>query len=149
MRKFLMVGLALLVSIVMVACNSDDNTVTLQTEQNGVTIKITYKADGDKVVEQTANNVMPYKAVGVTTKEEAEQMFAQVVGEYEKVEGITHNMDYQDDKVIESLKIDYEKADPEEVSQLVGTTFEGDISEGISLEKSVEALKKQGFEVIE
>lgn len=149
MKKWLMISLTLLVSITLVACNSDDNTVTLQTEQNGVIMKIAYKGDGDEVIEQTADNVMPYEALNVTTKEEAQKILAPVVGEYAKVKGITHNMDYQDDKVVESLKIDYEIADPEEVSQLVGTTFEGDISEGISLKKSVEALQAQGFEIVE
>src|SRR5690554_4121999 len=50
-----------------------ENVVTLELEQNGVNMKLTYKADGDKVFEQTADNEMPYASLGVATAEEAEE----------------------------------------------------------------------------
>ena len=58
-------------------------------------------------------------------------------------------MDYQDDQVVESLTIDYEKADPNEVSGLSGSMSDGDLSNGISLKKSVEMLEEQGYEIVE
>lgn len=151
MKKWTIFCLTLLISFTLVACNSSskEKTATLHKEENGITMKVTYKADGDKVTEQTADNVIPYSSLGLTTKEEAEAFFAESEALYDGVEGVTHNMDYKDDKVLESLIVNYDKADAEEISQLSGSTFEGDVSQGISLEKSVEMLKEQGFEVIE
>jgi uncharacterized lipoprotein YehR (DUF1307 family) len=126
-----------------------ENIVTLETEQNGIIMKLTYKANGDKVFEQTANNVMPYESLGVTTAEEAEAILAELVAGYQEAEGVTHNMDYQDDQVIESLTIDYAIADVDIVSQLSGSSFEGDLSQGISLQRSIDLLLQQGFEIVE
>lgn len=126
-----------------------ENVVTLELEQNGVTMKLTYKADGDKVFEQTADNEMPYASLGVTTAEEAEEVLAPVVLAYQETEGVTHSMDYQEDRAFESLTINYDEADINEVSALTGSTFEGDLSEGISLKRSVDLLLEQGFQIVE
>lgn len=50
---------------------------------------------------------------------------------------------------METLTIKYETADLDEISLLSGASFEGDISEGISLKISVDMLQEQGFEVVE
>lgn len=149
MRKWIILCLTLLISFTLVACNSKEEIVTLQAEEQGIILKLTYKAEGDKVIEQTADNVMPYESLGLTTAEEAKEIFGDAVAEYEGVKGVKHSMDYQEDKAVESLTINYAEADLEEVSHLVGTMFDGDTSEGISLKKSIEMLEEQGFEVVE
>ena len=151
MKKWIVFCLTLLISFTLVACNSNskEETVTLKTEENGVIMELTYKAVGDKVIEQTANNVMPYESLGVTTPEEAKKILAEFVVGYDETEGITHNIDYQDEQAVEKLTIDYETADLNEVGKLTGASFEGDVDKGISLEKSIEMLEEQGFEVVE
>lgn len=126
-----------------------ENIVTLELEQNGVLLSLTYTADGDKVIEQTANNVMPYESLGVATQEEAEEILAGAVEGYQNAQGIEHEMDYQDDKVIETLTINYEEADMTEVGELDGTIVDGDTSQGISLTQSIDMLLQQGFEIVE
>jgi len=150
MKKWVIICLTLFVSFILVACNSNSwETVTLQTEENGVIVKLTYKAKGDKVTEQTADNVIPYESLGITTPEEAEELFAELAAGFEGIEGVTHKMDYQDDQVVESLTIDYEKADLNEVGGLTGSMSDGDLSKGVSLKKSVEMLEEQGYEIVE
>lgn len=148
MKKWIMFLMVLLISSIFVACSSEE-TVTLEAEQDGLSTEITYKAEGDKVIEQSAENIMTYASMGVTTPEEAEEALAQFMEGYDNTEGITHHVDYQDDRVIESLTVDFEKADLTEVNQLQGTMFSGDIEEGISLKRSVEALEDQGYEIVE
>lgn len=126
-----------------------ENTVTLQLEQAGVIVKLTYKADGDMVYEQTADNEMLYSAIGVTTPEEAEEIMADVTAEYQEVEGVTHNIEYLEDKMVESLTVNFEEADLNEVGQLTGSEFEGNVSNGISLQQSVQMLLDQGYEIVE
>ncbi|HLQ97799.1 MAG TPA: YehR family protein [Candidatus Dormibacteraeota bacterium] len=126
-----------------------ENIVVLQLEQNGVNMKLTYKAEGDKVIEQTSDNVIPYEAIGATNAEEAEETLAELVESYQSIEGITHNIEYQDDQAIESVTTNYEEIDMEAASELDGAVFEGDISQGISLQQSVNMLVQQGFEIVE
>src|SRR5690625_516513 len=115
-----------------------ENNVSLQLEQNGVYMKLTYKAEGDKVIEQTSDNVIPYESIGAANAEEAEEMLAEIVESYQEVEGITHSIDYQDDQAIESVTTNYESIDLEAASELDGVTLDGDVSQGIRLQKSVD-----------
>lgn len=126
-----------------------ENTVTLKIEQEGVVSELTYTANGDKVTEQTANNEITYESLGVTNSEEAEEVLAEFVEGYGDTAGVTHSMDYQEDKAIETLTINYETADLEAVSELNGSTFEGDLSQGISLKNSVNLLLQEGFEIVD
>lgn len=126
-----------------------ENIVTLESVQNGVTMKLTYKAEGDKVIEQTADNILPYESIGVTTAEEAEAILAEAVAGYQGVEGITYNIDYQEDQAIETLTMNYEEIDMDTAAELTGVILEGDVSQGISLKRSVDMLLEQGFEIVD
>ncbi len=101
------------------------------------------------MTEQSTKNELPYEVMGVSNAEEAEALLADTVAGFEGIEGLTYEMDYQDDVAVEQLTVDYEKADMDEISNLMGSSFEGDVSEGISLKNSVEMLKEQGFEEVE
>lgn len=126
-----------------------ENIVTLQLEQNGVNLRLTYKAEGDKVIEQTSDNVIPYEAIGATNAEEAEEILAELVEGYQNVEGITHSIEYQDDQALESVTTNYESIDLEAANELDGVILDGDVSQGISLQKSVDMLLQQGFEIVD
>ncbi|GAB2535526.1 YehR family lipoprotein [Gracilibacillus alcaliphilus] len=125
-----------------------ENVVTLQIDQNGVYSKLTYYADGDKVTKQTAENEIPYTALQVSNKEEAEAALQEMVAAYAEAEGIEHSIEYHDDHATESLTVDYDQADPEEMAQLTGSIVDGDTSQGISLQRSVEMLEQSGYEVV-
>ncbi|MEF3331383.1 YehR family lipoprotein [Oceanobacillus oncorhynchi] len=150
-KTFRIVGmLALILALAgLMACNSEE-TVTLQSEQNGVIMKITYVAEGDEVIEQSTESEIPYSSLMVTTKEEAQAILDPIVAEIQGTEGLEHNIDYQDDKAIETMTIDYTTADLSEISALPGSTFEGEEgADTVSLEQSVEMMEGQGFEVVE
>ncbi|MFD1608221.1 YehR family lipoprotein [Oceanobacillus luteolus] len=149
MKKWFMFGLTLLISFTLIACGAEETTTTLSMEQAGVTMVVTLKAEGDRVTEQTADNEIMYDALGVSTAEEAEEFFAGFVEGFDETEGVTHNIEYQEDKVVESLTVDYEKADIDEVSQLAGSQYEAESGDEISLERTIEMLEEQGFEIVE
>jgi uncharacterized lipoprotein YehR (DUF1307 family) len=151
MKNWILFSLALLISFALAACDSSarESTTTLQSEQNGVTLKITLKAEGDKVIEQTADNTVTYEALGGTTPEEAEDILSEFVVGYDETEGITHQIDYGNDLANETLTIDYETADLTKVNQLSGTSYEGDPNEDVSLKGTVDMMQEQGFEIVE
>ena len=111
--KYALIGLAMLV---LVACQSaNESTTTLAIEEDGLMIEITLIADGDTVIEQRTNNEISYEALGVTSEEDAEEMLAEFMVGYDTTEGITHQVDYQDTRVIETVVVDFETVDVDEV----------------------------------
>ncbi len=126
-----------------------ENTVTLQLEQNGVLSKIIYYAEGDKVIEQTTESTIPYASLGVTNKAEAEAALEEGVASYQGVEGVNHSIEYQDDQILEDVTVNYEEADPAQLAELTGAVFEGNVENGISLQRSIEMIQGQGFEIVE
>lgn len=74
MKKALIGFLAVIGVLFLASCSSGakEETKTFTMDQNGVSMELVFTYEGDKVKTQTANNVMPYSAIGVTTKEEAQ-----------------------------------------------------------------------------
>ncbi|WP_152656705.1 YehR family lipoprotein [Oceanobacillus sp. CFH 90083] len=131
----------------LMACSSEES-VTLQGEQNGIILEVTYVANGDEVIEQSVESEIPYSSLMVTTKEEAQAILDPIVAEFQGVEGIEHNIDYQDDKAVETMSVDLTVVDLSEAANLPGASVDSDV-DSISLEESVEMLENQGFEVVE
>lgn len=127
-----------------------ENIVTLQTEQNGVQIKLVYTAEGDVVKKQTAENVIPYASLGVQTADEAKEIpdLKTLIEQYKGVNGIKHDMDFQENELYENLEVDYEVIEYEEAKDLLGFQSEGDLTNGVSLTRSIEMLQAQGFEIV-
>lgn len=136
--------------VFIVACQSaNESTTTLVAEENGLTVEITLIAEGDEIIRQNSKNEISYESLGVNSPEEAEDMLAEYMVGYDTTEGITHQVDYQNERVIETVEVDFKTIDVEEASQLAGSFFQGDPSEGISLEATVELMQELGFEVID
>ncbi len=111
---------------------------------------ITYYAVGDNVTRQTTENIMPYSAFGVTTEEEAKALIDPIAEEFQGIAGVEHSFEYRENEVVETLAIDYSKANVEEVSKLPGSEFSGNTKSGkVSLEGSVKVFEEQGFTKVE
>jgi uncharacterized lipoprotein YehR (DUF1307 family) len=149
MRKKIAIIGVVLISLLLTACGGEEQTVKATQTINGIELELEYIAEGDRVKRQTAYNIMPYDAMGVTNAEEAEALLGETAAEFEGVNGLTHEIDYQDDQVVETLEVDFDEADIEELSTIPGMTFTEDAGNGISLEESIKLLEEQGFDVEE
>lgn len=150
MKKLLGVFAAFLFAITLVACGAKTEKSSVYVlEQNGVNIKLTYFYVGDKVTKQYADNEMPYSSFGATNKEEAKTVLGDLESQYADVKGIEHRLDYQDDRVIESLKMDLENLDFEKASKLQGVMLDAKAENGVSMKLTEETLLNQGFEKVE
>ena len=77
MKKTVVGFIALLGIFFLASCGANgasQKTKTFTNEQNGVQMELVFNYEGDEVKKQTANNIMPYSSVGVSTKEEAKQL---------------------------------------------------------------------------
>lgn len=122
-------------------------TVTSYTKtQNGANVTLTFHATGDKVTKQSTHSVLNYAQSGLKDKETAKAYFDPIITQFQNVKGLTHSMTYGETEAIEDLEVDYSKADIEEVSKLMGSSFEGGSKQkGVSLKKTVEGLEANGF----
>ncbi len=124
-----------------------ESEVVMNNVVNGVDMTFTYYAVGDEVTRQTTKNVMPYEVLGVTTADEARPILDPMVAEFQGIPGLEHSLEYGDTEAVETLTVDYAVADLQTISELTGSTFSGDTSEGakVSLQQSLEMLEGQGF----
>lgn len=149
LKKGAMTLFVMIMAVMLVACGVKVETKTYKLYKNGVDIKITYTYRGDKVIKQTAENIVPYTSLGVTSKEEAEKILKDLSDKFQGVEGLKEELEYKDDKVVETLEIDYTKASIDEIKELPGVTMgEGDVSKGVSLKRSAKELESQGFKEV-
>lgn len=129
---------------------SEQTAIYRYTDDNGTIIEMTYFAKGDRVYKQTSNNIVPYSALGVSSAEEAKELFEEALAEGKNIKGYSDEVEYGDDAIIETVTIDYDTVDINEVKNLQGAYFsDGDVKNGVSFEKSIKRLEENGFKKVE
>ena len=150
MKKWFKFALLGLIFFALVACQSDkETTTTLIYDEFGLTNEIVLIAEGDKVIEQTSKTERTYEDLGVSTAEEAEEMLAEFLVGYDSTEGVKHQIDYLDNRLVESVTVNYDAVDIDEMSELAGTFVDGDASKGVSLKLTVEMMEEVGYKIVD
>lgn len=137
----------ILVTLFLAGCNTQsESTRTFKLDEGGIKITMVYTYKGDKVIRQTAENIIQYDLAGISSKEELQGLLDPIVKQFQNVKGLTHNIVYSDSKAIEKLEINYEIANLKEIIELPGMDFEaeGDF-EFISMKKSAAMLINNGY----
>ncbi|CEG21462.1 putative lipoprotein YehR precursor [Planococcus massiliensis] len=151
MKKFKgAIGL-LALTLFLAACGGEEaSTRTFEMENNGIVTTMVYTTEGDKVTKQSTENLIQYDLAGIESKDQARELFDPLIGEFQGIEGITHQMEYEEDQAVETMEIDYETVDFDEIENLPGMSFSDDPKDnGVSMEKSLEILESQGFKEVE
>ncbi len=149
MKKILSLVLVLVLLLSVVACSKKTETTAYELNSNGVKSVITYTHQGDKVLTQTAENVITYSESPIKDKEDAKARLGAMVKAYDEAKGIEHSIEYGEKQTVQKIKIDFEKLDPEEFKKLPGSLSSGDISKGISLKMSEKLLIQSGYKKVE
>lgn len=118
---------------------------TLELKQpNGLSSELKYYGKGDIAYKQTAKSEIPYIIFG--GKEKAKERIDPIVKQYKELKGVTHKIEYGDTSAIEELEVDYVNVDIEQLKKVPGILLNGDNPKnGVSVSKSVEILKKNGY----
>lgn len=151
MKKFKGAMALLTAAMLLAACGGEEeSTRTFELENDGVVTTMIYTTEGDKVTKQSTENLIQYDVAGLESKEQAQEVFDPLIEQFQGIEGITHNMEYDEEKAVETLEIDYEAVDFDEIENLPGMSFSDDPKDnGVSMEKSLEILESQGFKEVE
>ena len=133
------------------ATDGETTETAFTQNQNGVDMTLTYTAVGDRVVKQTTRNVIDYRAAGIGSKEEAQEIFDPLMDQSAGVEGYDQSIEYGETSAVEEVSIDYRVVDMNALSDIPG--FEGsgnmDGADFVSLSESRKLLEQQGFSEVE
>lgn len=149
--KNILLSIALLFMVVLAtACSGKEETAkkTFVLDKNGIktTITYTYIEKEDKILKQNTQNVGVYAQLPkANSKEAAQKLLDPVAKNYQGIKGIKQSIDYQDDKFVEDLEIDYTNLDFEQAKKLFGPNFQDPTKVKVSLKKTEEGLLKQGY----
>src|SRR5699024_9327925 len=102
----------------------------------------------DEVQRQTSESDITYEALGVEDEEQARELLEQEAADYESVDGVEHNIEYDDEGIVETLEVDYTVEEISEISSLE-VDEEANEAQFISMEQSEEQLLNSGYELAE
>ena len=148
--RLLLAFAMLFVIVVTTACGSkgENATKTFVLEKNGIKITLvyTYIESEDKVIKQTTVNEGVYANIpNLKTKEAVKAVLDPIAEKYQGIKGIKESIDYQEDKFVETLEVDYENLDYEKAKTIMGESFQDPKKVKISMKKSEELVTQQGF----
>ena len=147
--KRIVLGLLALVGAgVLMACTPSTQTADFQSFVEGqMDIRNHFEYQGDKITLMETTTTLIYSAYGLDGPEAAEeQMLAQGSANWDGVEGITHEVDYQEDRLIETTSIDMKKVDLATLNELLPIEIEdGKIPEYVSYSMTKENFQDQGY----
>jgi len=143
--KRILKAISILLLAFLVGCSgTKEETKVYTKQQKGVTMELTFYYKGDKVVKQTSKNTIVYADLGLT-KEQVKKQLDPVAKKYQGIEGLEDKLDFQETQVVENLTIDYTKAKLSQLKGMPGITIEAEDGQDVSMKKSEELLKQQGF----
>ena len=121
LKRFVFGLLALVGAGVLIACTPSTKTADYQRIVEGqLDIRNHFEYQGDKITFMETTTTIIYSAYGLDGPEDAEeQMLAQGSANWDGVEGITHEVDYQEDRLIETTSIDMKKVDLATLNELL------------------------------
>lgn len=149
-RKLIAAAAVSLLLASLTGCDSvpQEKSKTFTHTINGVNLSFTYHYAGDKVLRQDANNTLPYKSIGATSKEQAQALIEPMSNLYRGVKGVEQRIDYTDSYAQERISIDFTQAKISELCKLPGSTFTNCTLQEVSMTESEKQLKEQGFKEV-
>lgn len=148
MKKIISTVFVLIFSIVLVACGSGDmQTTSFHTENEGTKTELEYVYNDktDRVATQKIRSELTYEYIELEDKNDAKATLEPTLDEYNDIEGVTYELEFKDDRVIETTDIDFDTLDFDRAQDIPGFALDGDPSDGISMKATTKALKAAGF----
>lgn len=147
-------GIALLGIMLFVGCGSKElKTQVYEMNNNDIYMNVTLYYQDDVVKKQVSKTEIPYSSslYGGASKEEIKEAVDNALKNSEGLEGLTDTVDYLEDKLVETIELDYEKIDFDKAVKVFPNLFP-DYNENadakikfVSFKKTDENMIKEGF----
>lgn len=148
MMKIAAVAVIAMLALVLTACSGggEREEATFTSNTGGVESTLVYYAEDDEVYRQTTRNVINYEEAGID-EETARELLEPLMEQFQGIDGLEHSIEFGATEAIEEMDVDYNTASMSEISQLLGSSFSGDVDDNtrLSLEQSREMLLSQGY----
>lgn len=144
MKKLVSLIVVIALSAITLAACSKEQTKTFEGDVNGKQIitSLTYK--GDEVLKQSTIGTLKYDDLGID-KDQAKDMLKKDEKAFKGDKGVSFKIDYKDDKAVEHIDIDYEKADIDQLKKKLGFVSVKGKNNKVSLDKTVSQMKRNGL----
>lgn len=142
--------LTLLPLLVLAACSPQTEKVNYQSfEKDSADYRLTYYYQEDRLIKQIEKDVTLYAANNISGPEQAKVDFFSRKKIFKKIKGVSYKIDYGEDRVTESIEIDYTKADLSKLAPHLGLAKADAESIGfISLKETKKHIKEQGYKEV-
>ena len=123
-------------------------------KEDAADIRLTYYhlRGSDRVTKQVSESQLTYSALKVADAAAAKEKIADEAQKYQGITGVKESIEYKDTYLIEKVSVDYTKANLNELAKKLPEikldTPSGRKATYISLKKSEQLLKKQGYQKV-
>lgn len=144
MKKLLGLFSVIILTLVLTACGASDEetTRTFKSEEDGMSSEITFTFKGDKVIKLSSENLIPYDMIGISSKEEAQEIFE---FDSEEATGLTRESIFTDSEYIEKATVNLEEFDKNKSDELYEFFLVLDADNNIDFDKTEADLNEYGF----
>lgn len=151
MRKILNLVLVFVLIIGVTACGGKEEVRTFEGISNGVKVQSVFTTKGDKIVKQNSTNTIIFEDFGITEQAEKDAIKEQIqtnVDSLNEIEGVTDTIEVTDESLVETIEIDYEKADIKQLSQMGVIQVTDENIDYLSMKKTAEAQIAAGLQEV-
>lgn len=153
MKKIIVLLSVIMLALIIAACgaNEEETTRTFKSEEDGMFSQITLTYKGDKVIKQSTEFGMAYEAIGVSSKEEAEEMLGSVEEDEkdeEEIAGLTRESIFTDSDYSEKASVNFDEIDKKKLDELYEFYLVLDSDNNVDFEETIANLEELGFEEV-
>ena len=143
MKKFLTLMTILVLSIGLLGACSKERSKTYEGDMDGKHVLTTLTYKKDRVLKQSTVATLKYNDLGMS-KKEAKASFKDDRG-MKHLKGVSYDLDSKHGKIVETIDINYKKADIKKVEKYFSSISTSDDDKKVNMDGTVNELKKLGF----
>ncbi|WAW15550.1 DUF1307 domain-containing protein [Peptostreptococcus equinus] len=144
--------MASFIAFSLIGCEEKVVTKKYEGTKDKIKIEAMYTAKGDNITKSVEKVSIKYADIGAQDQEQKDAVKNEMNKDIEKInkfKGVKANLESNNDGITLTADIDYTKADIKELNSNEITKIDGaDDTKSISLEKTDEQMKKDGFKEV-
>ena len=147
MKKIIGLVASIVILITLSACGNE-KTKTFVGKQSNVKVEVTYTYKGDKIIKQKSVNTLKYSDFGISddaSKKKVKEAIERQSEKMQDVKGVKDSTKENEEGFIETLDVDFKKADIDTLKSKGIVNIAGNSGSSISMKKTEKKMKENGF----
>ena len=147
MKKVTVLVVSIVFLITLSACGNE-KTKTFVGKKDNVKVEVTYTCKGDRIIKQKSANTLKYSDFGIsddTSKKRVKEAIERQSEKMQDIKGVKETIKENDEGFIETIDVDFEKADIDTLKSKGIVNIAGNTGTSISMKKTEKKMKENGF----